>query len=150
MKELKPCPFCGEAEDIDYGIYNGTMRGFDYVQCQNCGAEVRALHNCEWIAAEELWNRRTIDAEPTKYRWHDLRKDPNDLPRDMDNVQICWVGGSHYWYDSMFWDAYRGVFSIYGKTEYEVIHPIIGDKRYSRYGQAIAWREIEPFEEEET
>lgn len=52
--ELKPCPFCGEAENIEYGIY----AGIDYVQCQNCGAEVRALHNCEWIAAEELWNRR--------------------------------------------------------------------------------------------
>lgn len=85
---------------------------------------------------------KTID----KYRWHDMLKDPTDLPCDMDNVQICWVGGSYYWYDSMFWDADRGVFSIYGKTEYEVIHPIIGDKRYSMYGEAIAWREIEPFE----
>lgn len=106
---------------------------------------------------EEVWHytgvRAVIDIAPTidavpidKYRWHDLRKDPTDLPCDMDNVQICWVGGSNYWYDSMFWDADRGVFSIYGKTEYEVIHPIIGDKRYSMYGQAIAWREIEPFE----
>lgn len=83
------------------------------------------------------------------YRWHDLRKNSDDLPEDMENVQICWSGGSNNWYDSMFWDADRKVFSINGKTEFEVIHPVIGDKRYAAYGEAIAWRYIEPFEEVE-
>lgn len=56
--ELKPCPFCGENENIDSGIQTGTMRGFDYVQCQNCGAEINAIHKGNYIAAEALWNRR--------------------------------------------------------------------------------------------
>ena len=55
--ELKPCPFCG-SDDIDYGIMSGTMKGFDYIQCQNCGAEVRSINNGKYIEAIEAWNRR--------------------------------------------------------------------------------------------
>ena len=62
MEELKPCPFCGEAENIDYGTYYGTLKGFDYVQCQNCGAEVREWHNNDkTIWALDVWNRRADD-----------------------------------------------------------------------------------------
>lgn len=61
--ELKPCPFCGEKEYIDYGIMTGTMRGFDYVQCQNCGAEIHAIHKGMYINAIKLWNRRTNENE---------------------------------------------------------------------------------------
>lgn len=57
-KELKPCPFCGEKEDIDYGIMTGTMQGFDYVQCQSCGAEIHAIHKGKYIDAIKAWNRR--------------------------------------------------------------------------------------------
>ena len=57
-QNLNPCPFCG-SNDIDYGIFNGTMKGFDYVQCENCGAEIHAIHrDNSQIYAEELWNRR--------------------------------------------------------------------------------------------
>lgn len=58
--ELKPCPFCGEKDDIDFGLFcTGTMRGFDYVQCQNCGAEIQEVHNPnDYISAATLWNRR--------------------------------------------------------------------------------------------
>lgn len=55
--ELKPCPFCG-SDDIDYGIMSGTMKGFDYIQCQNCGAEIRSINNGKYIEAIEAWNRR--------------------------------------------------------------------------------------------
>ncbi len=59
MTELKPCPFCGEKEDIDYGIFTGTLKGFDYVECQNCGARIYEIHkDGQCIAAKELWNRR--------------------------------------------------------------------------------------------
>lgn len=57
--ELKPCPFCGEKENIDYGLMTGTMRGFDYVQCEKCGALIHAIHIGNEIKAIEAWNRRT-------------------------------------------------------------------------------------------
>ena len=56
--ELKPCPFCGEKENIDYGLMTGTMRGFDYVQCGKCGALIHAIHIGNEIKAIEAWNRR--------------------------------------------------------------------------------------------
>ena len=58
MNKLKPCPFCGST-DIDYGVYTGTMRGFDYVQCQECGAEIHAAEGKEYLKEViERWNRR--------------------------------------------------------------------------------------------
>ncbi len=61
MTELKPCPFCGST-DIDYGICTGTMRGFGYVQCENCGAEIREVKKCKTAdTAIAAWNRRLMD-----------------------------------------------------------------------------------------
>ncbi len=58
MMKIKPCPFCGSTE-IDYGICNGTLRGFGYVQCENCGAEiVEATKRKNADTAIEAWNRR--------------------------------------------------------------------------------------------
>lgn len=66
MTDLKPCPFCGEKDLIDYGIMGGTMEGFDYVQCANCGAEINSVHKGNYIEAVEAWNRRaeTVKAQP--------------------------------------------------------------------------------------
>ena len=58
MFKIKPCPFCGEKDLIDYGIMRGTMQGFDYVQCENCGAEIHSIHNGKDIEAIEKWNTR--------------------------------------------------------------------------------------------
>ena len=66
MTDLKPCPFCGEEYLIDYGIMGGTMEGFDYVQCVNCGAEIHSVHNGNHIEAVEAWNMRaeTVKDQP--------------------------------------------------------------------------------------
>lgn len=66
MTELKPCPFCGEKYLIDYGIMGGTMEGFDYVQCANCGAEIHSVNKGNYIEAVKAWNRRaeTVKAQP--------------------------------------------------------------------------------------
>lgn len=66
MVELKPCPFCGEKDLIDYGIMGGTMEGFDYVQCVKCGAEIHSIHNGKHIEAIEAWNMRaeTVKEQP--------------------------------------------------------------------------------------
>ena len=54
--ELKPCPFCGAKEEsIDYGHYDGTLRGRGYVECMECGALITAEST---VKAIEAWNRR--------------------------------------------------------------------------------------------
>lgn len=64
MEILKPCPFCGEAEDLDYGYFTGTLKGCEYIQCQQCGAEIRCIiEGGLLIMAEKLWNRRTYQPE---------------------------------------------------------------------------------------
>jgi hypothetical protein len=66
-----------------------------------------------------------------KYRWHDLRKNPDDLP-DMDGDHLCFIDNEPYSYcsvcewDNPNWYNYNGTES----------------------NNAIAWREIEPFEED--
>jgi len=49
---LKPCPFCGGEAVLHDECYP------DYVQCTQCGAEVRGV--CFGLdAADVKWNRRT-------------------------------------------------------------------------------------------
>lgn len=67
-----------------------------------------------------------------KYRWHDLRKDPNDLPELYIRKEL-WFGGNLYSVGDFcgdYWNAdlYRGQ----------------SDKEYRI--PVIAWREIEPYE----
>lgn len=73
---LQACPFCGESEDIDFGVMTGTMRGLAYVQCQSCGAEIHGrVGTTEVVAA---WNRRAeSDNEPLML--DELREMAQDL-----------------------------------------------------------------------
>ena len=70
-----------------------------------------------------------------KYRWHDLIKDPDDLPTEK-NDYMCATSG---WSNAIF---------------YQVCTYFIDDDLWSpdcptNYNNVIAWREIEPFKESE-
>ena len=60
-------------------------------------------------------------------QWHDLRKDPNDLPKDSRDYLICFRGGKHYGIG--FSNGMRLI--CYG----------------SYYDEIIAWCEIPQFKE---
>lgn len=66
-----------------------------------------------------------------KYRWHDLRKDPDDFPTWGTNVLVCDGFGtmsvSRFGFRAMDGDSIRGFTSPF----------------------VVAWREIEPLEESE-
>ena len=55
-EELKPCPFCGEKEHLDWGVQLSYPNDLYYVQCPNCGIR---------IVMEEIetWNRRAGEAK---------------------------------------------------------------------------------------
>ena len=83
-------------------------------------------------------NKIVIDAleKADKYRWHDLRKNPDDLPEA--------IGGSY---------VSEYVLVMIGTPEWnswEQAYYHHGKKLWSTYEQNVfAWRYIEPFEEEE-
>ena len=51
---LLPCPFCGH-DGTDYGFCTGTLKGFNYMKCENCGCEI-TVHESEYLG--EAWNTR--------------------------------------------------------------------------------------------
>lgn len=71
--------------------------------------------------------------EQNKYRWHDLRKNPDDLPEDNKQVLVSIKDGCIHrtWHDSHGWRNRNSKIRYYS------------DK------SVLAWREIEEFESEE-
>ena len=70
-----------------------------------------------------------------KYRWHDLRKNPDDLPEDngygCSEYVLVMIGTPE-------WNSWEQAYYHHGK------------RLWSTYEQNVfAWRYIEPFEEEE-
>ena len=61
MNELKPCPFCGESENVQFvsrkiGIAP-VETNFVNVECLQCGVSSRWTHSGR--EAAESWNRRS-------------------------------------------------------------------------------------------
>lgn len=64
MNKIKPCPFCGEEDELLYGeAYNpdawwdSAMRGevYGYIKCVACGCILKAN---DLKGAIERWNKR--------------------------------------------------------------------------------------------
>lgn len=79
QKELKPCPFCGEKDDVKLMERDD---GGCFVMCYNCITATTPVIPC---ASEELaveaWNRRADG-------WRDAKTDP---PDDYEAVNVVWV-----------------------------------------------------------
>lgn len=64
--ELKPCPYCGDAEPGVYEALHSDDKVYRYlVECATCGASVYGLPCTSDVraveSAIEAWNRRTTD-----------------------------------------------------------------------------------------
>lgn len=79
---------------------------------------------------------KTIIEQHEKYGWHDLRKDPTDLPNPIDDFKLYEV------YDKYAHVEYRTVRGWWIKDRISKL------KMYYGTGErfADAWREIEPVE----
>ncbi len=82
----------------------------------------------DWL--EELKELREYKE---KYRWHDLRKNPADLPEDNKDVLVTIKGGcvNRTWHDSCGWR-----------------NATAKKARYYSNDRVIAWKEIEDFVDE--
>lgn len=99
---------------------------FEGRKCMESAEEHEQL--AEWL--EELEELRKYKE---KYRWHDLRKNPDDLPEDNKQVLVSIKDGCIHrtWHDSHGWRNRNSKIRYYS------------DK------SVLAWREIEEFESEE-
>ena len=53
MDELKPCPFCGENQQINYVELSN---GLHYIECEKCGAAPHRLGAWDRETAVKYWN----------------------------------------------------------------------------------------------
>lgn len=82
--------------------------------------------------AKWLGELKELKEYKEKYRWHDLRKNPDDLPEDIKYVWVFIKGESTHrsWHDSHGWRR-RNSNILYYNDE-----------------SVLAWREIEEFKSE--
>lgn len=80
----------------------------------------------------------TNEEAQNKYRWHDLRKDPNDLPNDDSFEYVVCVE-----YQNGKRECTVGCLDMGGDM---MLLPTLGNWIGNSY-HIIPWREIEPFEE---
>lgn len=143
-------------------------------------AEIQYIHSVFQKERERITD--TIEALTTlrekrkKYKWHDLRKNPNDLPEIEHEVEVAYIttytngktitaravyeDGSITQAESAFdWDEYNDHDGEcdYNEEKDEYMIPVgwfeshwYGEDCHEMYdAEIIAWREIEPFEEVE-
>lgn len=89
-----------------------------------------------------------------KYRWHDLRKEPGDLPLAAGHKVMVFIEGKDWCGQNV--KCYCAGFIGYGDmqwyttdNEYMRKAKTIRDARIAEAYKVIAWREIEPLEEDE-
>lgn len=106
---------------------------------------------------EEAYNM-AIDVleKADKYRWHDLRKDPTDLPTTWDDDRFYDCVLENHTYDGFY--AHFEYVEDYGFGEYSstfdsgtlgFVERVFSTMEDLGYEKVIAWKEIEPFEVEE-
>lgn len=95
------------------------------------------LEDCEYRNENQFRILCQMDLERAKYRWHDLRKDPNDLP--------------NFWEYVLIHTHINEVYVAFTDANYHSW--VIRDDEfdYCDIGSSMvkAWREIEPFKEDE-
>ena len=115
-----------------------------------------ARENGKAIVCEALNTICGALEDAKKYKWHDLRKNPSDLPKEHDSI-FARFKDTNKWHDAMYEKVSEDVLVCFefedgsrivkqsslkdGKYQYDVFRKYVG--------KAIAWRYIEPFYEGE-
>lgn len=95
-----------------------------------------------WMQCDNPAKAETKWKEAEKYKWHDLRKDPNDLPEGKDCYSSFVIVATEFYTD----------FCTIARMDFltnEWIEIGTGDDIIDECGKVIAWRYIEPFNDDE-
>lgn len=110
----------------------------------------RRVYNGLSIACTEIIDAPTIEPEPTKYKWHDLRKNPADLPCKDGTYRCVFRDDVHTYFDCDYRDGIG-----FGKECFDAHNELTGSpieyyfECFDEDDEVIGWQEIEPFEVEE-
>lgn len=110
--------------------------------CNNIKDVLDDLYECGKLSEDDYnnlfrWINKANRAE--KYRWHDLKEDPNDLPTAERLVIILHKDGYLVSMRCREFDTIYGGYT--GPVKWDL-------PMYSNQADVRAWRYIEPFEEE--
>lgn len=132
--------------------------------CPLCSLNERTSSNCVDFILENFLDHHN------KYRWHDLRKDPADLPPNEYEVDIAYIecdkktytaraiyeDGNVHSDNSILWEDFSDWCDWCEDTEDWIIpkcwleYTSFGDTFIQIFSEVIAWREIEPFKSEDS
>ena len=101
--------------------------------CEYCKQDI--LSSCAGCPySDYIMLSKQLIKNQLKYRWHDLRNDPTDLPRDGELVETVFV------------PARLPIHAINYRYGHEY-----GSEGFNKRTDAtvIAWREVEPYKEKE-
>lgn len=147
---LKPCPNCGADNSHAVGqmrVGNRFVGATDYyVRCDDCGFIMRG-YTTE-MAAVQAWNQMDVSKEGKRRIWHDLKKNPNDMPEEHDSI-FAYLKGTDRWNQHMFEkvsDRVDVTVEMYdGTREVDTAKTKDGewspDRTYFHMSKVIAWRE---------
>jgi len=83
--------------------------------------------------------RRCVESDE-KYKWHDLRKNPNDVPTEDGRKYIITQCGTKKYHIANWMDGNFGEFGISPFADATIT--------FNEFAQVDRWREIEPFDED--
>lgn len=106
-----------------------------------CTADGKCF-NAKIMAIEALNKQAIREKTIDKYRWHDLRENPNELP--CGGEYLCLAQSRNPYCE----DKKEIIEYVYDVIEFHRGKFMKGESKYF-ISNIIAWREIEPFEEEE-
>ena len=82
----------------------------------------------------------------SQFSWHDLRKNPDDLP--CGGEYLCLAQARNPYCEAYYEDKKEIIEYVYDVIEFHRGKFLKGESKYY-ISDIIAWKEIEPFDEEE-
>lgn len=120
--------------------------------CVQCNAPLYDCRDCG--AGDPLKFAKAIVDHHDKYGWHDLRKNPDDLPKQagwydcvLKNHEDDEEGYPSFEYDEEYGFGIRQ--NIFHPISLGFVDDVFETMEDIGYEPVVAWREIEPFESED-
>ena len=108
------------------------------------------IDRCKELGIKDLYHLKDLLelAEGRKEKWHDLRKDHNDLPKESDKYLCAWEGGEQWIMDfETEVNSFGYWCNTYDSQSLGFIDSVFETIKERGEDEIIAWCELPKFEE---